>query len=112
MDRERLPGYFGSAVIPAFLCISVVMLIMGIVYIPAANLFKAHNVENIIEWNFAFLMHVNYALVWILWRRQDLRLHLDMKEGSRPIICPSARNSICRKEKSVIRQLSRVISDQ
>ncbi|MEX2606332.1 MAG: hypothetical protein WD708_03220 [Kiritimatiellia bacterium] len=80
VERHRLPGYFGSTVIPALLCISILMLIMGIVYIPAANLFKAHNVENIIEWNFAFLMHVNYALVWILWRRQGLRLRLETNE--------------------------------
>ena len=75
--RDRLPASFGSWLLPIFLCITVSMLVMGIVYIPAADYFQAHNVENIIEWNFAFLMHINFALVWIFWRRQDLRLNLE-----------------------------------
>ncbi|MCC5849290.1 MAG: hypothetical protein JJU29_14485 [Verrucomicrobia bacterium] len=75
-QRKRLPAFFGTMILPLFLFISVSMLILGIVYIPAANFFTAHNVENIIEWNFAFLMHINFALVWILWRRQGLRLSL------------------------------------
>lgn len=56
------------------LWISTVMLIMGIIYIPAAHAFSAANVENIIEWNFALLMHVNFGLVSILWRRDALHL--------------------------------------
>ena len=74
--RPKLPASFGTRILPIFLWITVSMLIMGIVYIPAADLFQAHNVENIIEWNFAFLMHINFALIWIFWRRQDLRLTL------------------------------------
>lgn len=76
-ERKRLPDFFGTKILPLFLLMTVSMLIMGIVYIPAANLFRAHNVENIIEWNFAFLMHINFALVWILWRRQGLRLSFE-----------------------------------
>ena len=67
---------FPKALITLFLWICVSMLIMGLVYIPAAHAFRAFNVENIIEWNFALLMHINFALVSLLWSRQHLTLHL------------------------------------
>lgn len=78
LEKARLAGRadFPRGLIFALVTICVSMLVMGVVYIPAANLFKAHNVENIIEWNFAFLMHINFGLVSILQRRQNLRLHL------------------------------------
>ncbi len=67
---------FPKVLITLFLWICVSMLIMGLVYIPAAHAFRAFNVENIIEWNFALLMHINFALVSLLWSRQPLTLHL------------------------------------
>lgn len=81
LDKARGAGRaaFPRGLIRLLVTICVSMLIMGVVYIPAANLFRAHNVENIVEWNFAFLMHINFALVSILQRRQDLRLHLSTR---------------------------------
>jgi len=67
---------FPKRIVALFLWICVSMLIMGIVYIPAAHAFRDANTENIIEWNFAFLLHINFALVSLLWTRQKLTLHL------------------------------------
>jgi len=56
--------------------ICVLMLIMGIAYVPAANFIQAVKMENVIEWNFAFLMHIAFGLVSMLWRRDGLRLQV------------------------------------
>ncbi len=61
-----------------FLWICAANLAMGISYIPAAHFFGASNIENIIEWNFAFLMHINFGVLSLVWRRQNLKLHLEL----------------------------------
>jgi hypothetical protein len=75
-NRRAESPPFSNRLLTLFLWICVSMLIMGIVYIPAAHAFRAFNVENIIEWNFAFLLHINFALVSLLWTRQHLTLTL------------------------------------
>lgn len=76
-NQRTEPNPFPKRLVRIFLWICVSMLIMGLVYIPAAHAFRAFKVENIIEWNFAFLLHINFALVSLLWSRQHLTLHLN-----------------------------------
>lgn len=84
-ELNRHSALFPKRHIMLFLLICVSMLIMGLVYIPAAHAFHAVNTENIIEWNFAFLLHINFALVSLLWSRQKLTLQLKTPYASQEI---------------------------
>ena len=75
--RKDLPPALPAPLLYVILTICVSMLVMGIVYIPAAHAFQASNIENIIEWNFATLMQINFGLFSIFWRRQNITLSLD-----------------------------------
>jgi hypothetical protein len=52
------------------------MLVLGLVNIPAANFFEADRVENVVEWNFALLMHGWFGLSILPWRRAGLRISI------------------------------------
>jgi hypothetical protein len=64
----------GRGVIGPKIAIGATMLALGLVNIPAANFFEAFRIENVIEWNFALLMHGYFVLTAIAWRRMDYRI--------------------------------------
>jgi hypothetical protein len=71
-DAARFP----RAVMIALLADCILMLGIGIAYIPVAELLDASWLENVFEWNYAFLLHIHFGLISILWRRQALRVQI------------------------------------
>ena len=54
----------------AMLGVSAVLLILGIGSIPITNfVVDKDQIENIIEWNFALLLQLNFLLAWRAWKR-------------------------------------------
>ncbi|MFU8896563.1 MAG: hypothetical protein ACNA8J_09265 [Gammaproteobacteria bacterium] len=68
--RARVAG----GVINAKVTFGALMLLLGLANIPAANFFPALQVDNIIAWNFALLMHGYFGLTALAWQRTDFRL--------------------------------------
>jgi hypothetical protein len=70
---QRLAGpsraAVGEGVIRAKVAFGAVMLGLGLLNIPAANFFPELQVDNIIAWNFALLMHGYFGLTALAWRR-------------------------------------------
>jgi hypothetical protein len=64
----------GSGPLRAKVAFVAVMLVLGLLNIPAANFFPELPVDNIIAWNFALLMHGYFGLTALAWRRIDYRL--------------------------------------
>jgi hypothetical protein len=61
----------GEGVIRAKVAFGAVMLGLGLLNIPAANFFPELQVDNIIAWNFALLMHGYFGLTALAWRRSS-----------------------------------------
>jgi hypothetical protein len=74
--RNLHPAKFPAPVMISLLVIGVLMLAIGICYLPVSELLDASWLENVFEWNFALLLHIHFGLVSILWRRGDLRVGL------------------------------------
>ena len=74
--QHQNPADFPPAVLRALFVDCFLMLGIGIAYIPVAELLDAAWLENVFEWNYAFLLHIHFGLVSILWRRQGLRIKL------------------------------------
>jgi hypothetical protein len=75
---DRLPAAtkarVGRGVIRAKAGFGVVMLALGVVNIPAANYFEVWEVQNVIAWHFALLMHGYFGLTALAWRRADFQV--------------------------------------
>lgn len=78
--RVHRSADFPPAVVHLLLADCILMLVIGIAYIPVAELLDASWLENVFEWNFAFLLHIHFGLIAILWRRQSLRAALSSKQ--------------------------------
>ena len=77
---QRLAGAareaVGEGVIRAKVAFGAVMLGLGLLNIPAANFFPELQIDNIIAWNFALLMHGYFGLTALAWRRADYRIRV------------------------------------
>jgi hypothetical protein len=75
---HRLPAArrasVGRGVIGVKIGFCVVMLALGIVNIPASYYFEVWEVQNVIAWHFALLMHGFFGLTAISWWRGDYRV--------------------------------------
>ena len=71
----RLPAYQSlRKVVDWQVVIVVIPFVLGILnLVLKAVLEDPDNIENVIEWIFALLMHVYFVLTWILWRRTGFR---------------------------------------
>lgn len=72
---QRLPGHLpdvGRRLPAVKVGFGAAMLVIGLVNIPAANFFDADPVENVVEWNFALLMHGYFGLTALAWYRGGL----------------------------------------
>lgn len=76
----RLPAdtklRIGSGVLRAKVGFGAIMLLLGLANIPAANFFPHLQVDNIIAWNFALLMHGYFGLTALAWRRAGVELRV------------------------------------
>lgn len=70
----RIKAEIGPGIIGAKIAFGMLMLMLGLANIPAANFFPQLQVDNIIAWNFALLMHGYFGLTAIAWWRSDYRL--------------------------------------
>lgn len=76
---QRLPAgvpELGRYLVSVKVGFGAAMLVIGLVNIPAANFFDADPLENVVEWNFALLMHGYFGLTALAWRRGGLRIAL------------------------------------
>jgi hypothetical protein len=64
----------GRGVIRAKAGFCIAMLALGLVNIPAANYFEVWEVQNVIAWHFALLMHGYFGLTALAWWRADYRI--------------------------------------
>jgi hypothetical protein len=64
----------GRGVIGTKVAFVMVMLGLGLLNIPAANFFPELQVDNLIAWHFALLMHGYFGLTAIAWWRADYRI--------------------------------------
>jgi hypothetical protein len=75
---HRLPGGMkaeaGRAVIGAKITFGALMLGLGLANIPAANFFPELQLDNIIAWHFALLMHGYFGLTALSWQRSNFRM--------------------------------------
>jgi hypothetical protein len=75
---DRLPAatkaVVGRGVIRAKAGFGIAMLALGLVNIPAANYFEVWEVQNVIAWHFALLMHGYFGLTALAWGRADFRI--------------------------------------
>lgn len=82
---RRLPPAGQAAVGPGLVRAKVVfcgaMLLLGLVNVPAKNLFPELPVDNAVAWNFALLMHGYFGLTAIAWRRAGYRLTAGFAPG-------------------------------
>ena len=82
---HKLPGAakarLGRGVVGPKIAFTAAMLALGLVNIPAANFFAVFRIENVIEWNFALLMHGYFALTAIAWHRADYRISASQRFG-------------------------------
>jgi hypothetical protein len=71
---ERVKEETGRVIIGAKIGFGAAMLGLGLLNIPAANFFPELQVDNIIAWHFALLMHAYFGLTAIAWWRSDYRI--------------------------------------
>jgi len=75
---QRLPARYkaevGRGVIGAKVAFGAAMLGLGLLNIPAANFYPHLQLDNVIAWNFALLMHGYFGLTAIAWRRAGYRI--------------------------------------
>jgi hypothetical protein len=70
----RMKPEVGRGVIGTKVAFVMVMLGLGLLNIPAANFFPELQVDNLIAWHFALLMHGYFGLTAIAWWRADYRI--------------------------------------
>jgi len=70
----RMKSEVGRGVIGAKIAFGIAMLGLGLLNIPAANFFPDLQVDNMIAWHFALLMHGYFGLTAIAWWRADYRI--------------------------------------
>jgi hypothetical protein len=70
----RMKAEVGRGVIGAKVTFGAVMLGLGLLNIPTANFYPELQIDNIIAWHFALLMHGYFGLTAIAWWRADFRI--------------------------------------
>jgi hypothetical protein len=71
----------GRGVIGPKLACGAGMLVLGLLNIPAEHWFGAWKVENVVEWNFALIMHGFFLLTALAWWRTDYRVTVTRRGG-------------------------------
>ena len=64
----------GNPVIRLKAAFGIIMLLLGVANIPAANFYPQLPLDNVIAWNFGLLMHGYFGLTAIAWRRAGYRV--------------------------------------
>ena len=75
------PGSYPLQLVRIKMGLSWFLLIVGLASIPISNFIGGNEPENIVEWNFSFLVYSYFFLVYWGWRATEFNASLTVKNG-------------------------------